>query len=191
MFSLELNTTQNGTGKLVIGAVDTLLEHPDTIKLPVIDDPKGKFTRMWTTPIKSLSVDPAIPPHEIPFPGDYMAVLDPGIFQTILPRGIGVEILKLLGAYRYQWINAIDCSLVRTLPDLLFTFGGNQTVSMTSKEYVLKIAVLEGVPAVCTIAIDDVGEYPDIPDNIVVLGSSFLRGFHSIWDWGNRTISCK
>jgi hypothetical protein len=65
MFSLELKSTQNGTGKLVIGAVDELRDHPDTIKLPVIDDPKGNFTGMWTTPIKSLSIQPAYPPHKM------------------------------------------------------------------------------------------------------------------------------
>jgi saccharopepsin len=190
MFSLELNRTQNGTSKLVIGAKDMALEHPDTIKLPIVDHPNVNFTGLWTTPIKSLSIQSASNPHqELPFPGEYTAMLDPGTFQTILPRNYGKELLKYLGAVTYQWINLIDCSIVPDLPDLLFTFGKGQTVRITSEEYVLRISISQFT--ICTIAIDDNSDHDDIPDDIVVLGSSFLRGFHSIWDWGNRTIGCR
>jgi hypothetical protein len=78
--------------------------------------------------------------------------------------------LKLLGVYRYQQINAIDCALVPTLPELLSTICGNQTVSITSADCVLEIVAFKGFPALCTIAIDDAGEYPHLSGNIEFLG---------------------
>jgi hypothetical protein len=191
MFSLELNTTHNGTGTLVIGAKDELLEKADTVKLPVVDDLERDIKDMWTTPIRSLSIQSdALPPNELPFPGNSMAVLDPGTFQIILPRQYGIDLLQLLGAQRFLWVNAVPCPLVNNLPDLLFTFNEGQRVRITPEEYVLRIVLGYGV-FLCTIAIDDAIEHPNLPDNTVVLGSSFLRGFHSIWDWGNRTIACE
>jgi hypothetical protein len=189
MFSLDLNTTENGAGKLIIGAEDKALEYPETIKLPIVNHLNINFTGLWTTSIKSLSIQVEPNWHKLPFPGEYTAVLDPGTFQTILPKNYGKEVVKFLGGFSYQWINYIQCSLVPDLPDLLFSFGEGQTVRITSEHYVIVISIAH--VKLCTIAIHDSGDYPELPDDIVILGSSFLRGFHSIWDWGNKTIGRK
>jgi saccharopepsin len=193
IFSLELNKTQNGTGKLIIGANDDLLHDKSTAKLPIVDYPDTILSGLWTTPIKSMTIQfESYPSIELPFPGNYTALFNPGSFRTTLPRTYGLEFLKLTPARRVQWINMVDCASLDTLPDLLFTFEHNQTVKITPQEYVLKMEILrEPHIELCTIAIDDTSEHEDLPDDVAVFGSSFLRAFHSIWDWENRTIGRK
>jgi len=187
MFSLELSKLNTSPGKLTIGAKDALLDHPNTIKLPMINHTNDFFANLWTTPIKSYST----PYREIQFPEQSLAVLDPGTFQTILPRRYGRPLLAQLGSIRYEWMNYIDCARVPDMPELVFTFGQGQTVKLTGADYVVKMGFDEYDLSVCTIAFDDAYYFPEIPDDTMILGSSFLRGFHSTWDWENRIVGCK
>jgi hypothetical protein len=184
MISLDLSRSHATSGNLVIGVKDQLMDHPNTVKLPIVEHPNTTFSGLWTTSIKSYTVKS----RNIQFPTYSHAVLDPGTFQTILPRGYGLPLLALLGAYRYLWINYIDCARVATLPDLVFTFKEGQTVKLTSEDYVVRMDFDGFDFTLCTIAFDDAKYFPEIPDDTMIMGSSFLRRFHSIWDWENKII---
>jgi hypothetical protein len=192
MFSLDLATTQNETGKLVVGAKDDRIDRDTTPKLPIVDPSNTRFAGLWTTPIKSISIHfKSEDPIQLPLPGNYSALLDPGSFRSSFPRGYGSLLLKLVGARRVQWINSIDCGPFETLPNITFTFEHNQTVEITPHAYALRMELAkEPYVELCTIAVDEGGEH-GTPKDMVVLGSSFLRVFTSIWDWENKVVGCK
>jgi hypothetical protein len=127
MFSLELNTTTNGTGMLVIGANDKLLDHPDTIKLPIVDDPNGRFSDWWTVSFKSVEIlSEDSPPMELPLIIDSIAVFDTSAYQIILPTKIAKAICKLIGVDDNDFpLHTVSCERMNTLPDLDFKFNGN------------------------------------------------------------------
>jgi hypothetical protein len=195
MFSLELNTIDGGTGRLVIGADDKLLDHPDTIKLPVVVSPDPEFRKdfgeLWTVSLKSVRIQSkTTPPIEMPLADDFIAMLEINTYITILPKRHAEEIWKAIGSVNPSPMPNISCDRVDDLPDLVFKFDGGQTVRLTAKEYVMRIIDDDLDRSICLIAILDNSDYGVSP-NVAILGTSFLRGFHSIWDWRNRTVSCK
>jgi Eukaryotic aspartyl protease len=196
-FSLDLTTnmnTRHRTGKLVIGARDESSLQAETKRISLTKSHHVNLTGSWTAKISSFGIK-----YEnedlitVPFPKTYLATFNPGIPWIILPRGYGTELHGYFGVIKSDWIRFISCDLIPELPDLLFTLGDGQTVRITSKEYVFRYDYEDVTPPehVCHVAIDDSSYHSEYPDNVVVLGSPFLRGFHSIWDWGSETISCK
>jgi hypothetical protein len=202
MFSLDLNlkmkdlsTETDTTGKLVIGANDKLYHHPDTKRISIVKSENLNLTGSWVASMDSLVVKfKELPLIKLPLPGKHFAVFNPAIASIILPRGYGNELLTAFEVITSGRINMIPCPQISELPDLLFTFGDGQTVKITSHEYVVTYEFnIDPRPPVqlCHVAIADSVDYPEYPDNVIVLGSPFLRGFHSIWDWGSQTIGCK
>ncbi|KAF2023365.1 hypothetical protein EK21DRAFT_81118, partial [Setomelanomma holmii] len=81
----------------------------------------------------------------------------------------------------------VDCDTRSALPDLVFTFGHGLNITLTGKDYLLDVYddIIERRKCVPTIL--DLGTTGN--DGIILLGTPFLTGLHSVFDADRKNIS--
>jgi hypothetical protein len=94
----------------------------------------------------------------------------------------------------------VDCDRVASLPILQIGLNG-QSITVSEKDYVFKWTTSEGRGACpvpieeCVLSIDSFpphgGHGDDFPEDLVILGTSFLKKVYSVYNWDEQTISCK
>jgi len=145
---------------------------------PIVDHSNDTFAYLWNTSIKFTLPDTKRSSSWARF--CYTRSWD---FQTIFARGYGLPLLALIGSYRYLRMNCVNYDLVPDLPELIFSFGKGQAVTLTYDDYAM-------IFSLCIIAFDNAKQFTEIPDHITTPRSSFLQDLHSKWSCGNRIVRC-
>jgi hypothetical protein len=108
----------------------------------------------------------------------HIAVFETDFPYIALPRGILIELNKYLG------INAsgiVDCKHRSKLPNLMVGLR-HAEFPLTHMEYIIDI----GEGRCMSAFVEKQGD-----EKLVMLGSAFLRGFYTIFDADDRTVSCE
>ena len=122
--------------------------------------------------------------------------------DAILPESV-IWLPKELVQTVYDTVNAtvhagdcfvpqVPCDEVSELPDLVLNFG-NQEIVLKGEDYIGKAfwPLCFGGPY-CTPMIGDNGALPGgVDDGTILLGAAFLKKVYSVFDWDDRTVSCK
>jgi hypothetical protein len=174
LFSLKLPPSVSEAGELLFGAWDDDLYTGELITLPL------------TWPWENLR---HLPGWSVPFTGIRMGSKMAGVnyhiavFETdfpyiAIPRGILIELNKYLGI---DASGMVDCKHRSKLPNLMVALRYGE-FPLTQMEYIIDI----GEGRCMSAFVEKQGD-----DKLVVLGSAFLRGFYTIFDADDRTVSCE
>jgi saccharopepsin len=124
------------------------------------------------------------------------AVLDSILLDKVawLPKTLFMTILHATNATVYFGdcpVVQFPCDKISELPDLVLNFG-NQEIVLKGEDYVGKSSLPQcsGGPY-CMPLIGDIGTLNGKEDGPIVLGSRFLKKVYSVFDWDDRTVSCK
>jgi saccharopepsin len=109
-----------------------------------------------------------------------------------LPNSIVNPLLVNLGFRIYEWMMPpyIMCDQREFMPDIHFELSG-VLLTLSPYDYTIEWPLQDGqnVPF-CISALTNFGAEHDT-DKEIILGSAFLRAFHSVFDLENRRIGCK
>ena len=112
------------------------------------------------------------------------------------PQKVGSELLKHINVTPSRCFGnfVVDCNSISELPDLTIGFTG-QKITLTGEDYISRITSPEGFcpdpVEECVLMIETLPPIPNIPNDTIVLGSTFLKKIYGIFDWDKRTISCR
>jgi hypothetical protein len=90
------------------------------------------------------------------------------------------------------YVPQVPCDKISELPDIVFDFDGQEIV-LQGEDYVGKAfwPLCFGGPY-CTPLIGDISALRgQVDDGTIVLGAQFLKKVYSVFDWDDRTVSCK
>ncbi|GAA5883276.1 hypothetical protein JCM3774_001745 [Rhodotorula dairenensis] len=107
------------------------------------------------------------------------AAIDTGTSLIALPTDISEMINKQIGAKKgYTGQYTVECSTVKSLPDLTLYFGG-KPYTLTAEDYILQ------VQNQCLSAFTGI----DIPGTpLWIIGDVFLRKFYTVYDKGRDAV---
>ncbi|CCD67829.1 Peptidase A1 domain-containing protein [Caenorhabditis elegans] len=168
------SSVHNGTvgGEITFGAIDT------THCQSQINYVRLAYDSLWSYSIDGFSF------------GNYSrnqtdtAIPDTTSSYTGVPNLVLAEIVIATGA-QYDWNHqayTLPCSSTATLPDLVFTIGGN-SYNVRAVEYVVNLNLPNGQ---CALSLFGTFSSPSGP--LWVFGDNFLRSYCHIFDFGNSRI---
>jgi saccharopepsin len=107
-----------------------------------------------------------------------------------LPQDIWRRLNTIIDPANIPWVvETIDCERRDLLPDLTFQLG-DHSFTITAYEYMLE--VLMGVYGWrCMNGIQPWDKQTEDEKDMIVLGSPFLRGFYSVFDFDQKHLGCK
>merc|ERR1711939_491398 len=107
------------------------------------------------------------------------AAIDTGTSLIALPTDVSEMINKQIGAKKgYTGQYTVECSTIKSLPDLTFYFGG-KPYTLTAEDYILQ------VQNQCLSAFTGI----DIPGTpLWIIGDVFLRKFYTVYDKGRDAV---
>ena len=112
-----------------------------------------------------------------------------------LPEELAETIMNTVNATvdnKDCYVPQVPCDKISELPDLVFDFG-SQEIVLKGEDYVGKAywPLCFGGPY-CTPLIGDIRALqPAVAEGTIVLGGQFLKKVYSVFDWDDRSVSCK
>jgi cathepsin D len=116
-----------------------------------------------------------------PKTGDLNAIIDTG---TSIMAGPKATVDKMLAAFGAGKEKQVNCSIVSSLPQFVFTFGSDKFV-LTGDDYVLKVD--EGKSSVCIVGLIGMDLPPSWGENYI-LGDSFIKTYYTHFDVANARV---
>ena len=190
IFSLKLPIRIDEEGEILFGARNPKLNSSALIDLPVVNGTRAPFSSSWNVPASKISF--ASPrPLEVTLPSNTIAVLDSGDPYLMLPDAMARNLTAAIGAIPGPaWFHHIPCERRQELPLLTFTLDGHD-FSISAFEYTLEINLPE-YPRMCITTFMSTEEFAFPRDlDLIVLGSPFLRGFYSVWNFEEGKVGRK
>lgn len=189
IFSLKLPTRLDEEGEILFGAVNSKLSNSDLIDLPVVKMTAPPFSSNWIVPASHISFASS-KPLEVTLPNKAIAALNSGSPYLMLPDALAQNLTAAIGAEAGPaWFHHIPCERRQELPLLTFTLDGHD-FSISAFEYTLKIDHPQ-FPKTCITTFMSTKDFA-LPDlDVIVLGSPFLRGFYSVWDFQEGKVGRK
>jgi saccharopepsin len=191
IFSLKLPLYEEDEGEILFGATNPNLHSSDFINLPVINTSAsyGQDHDSWTVSASHIHFDSPQPLQQA-LPANAYAVLDTSSPFLILPANLARNLTAAIGAMRGPyWFKHIPCERRQELPLLTFTLDGHD-FSISAFEYTLEME--ESLGTICLTTFIAAYEFALPRDwKGILLGHPFLKGFHSRWDFGGKSVGCK
>lgn len=192
VFSLKLPVGPDDEGEILFGAIPESIDASNLVTLPVINvTSPPDFSDAWTVSATHISFD-SPSPMNVSLGLASWALLDSSSPYLILPTGLARNLIQAIGARRGPyWFHNIPCERRQELPILTFGLGGHE-FGVSAFEYTLEVdGLFPHAGKMCVTTFMEAGEFfPDSWEG-VVLGSPFLRGFWSVWDFGEGNVSCE
>ncbi|KAH7080948.1 aspartic peptidase domain-containing protein [Paraphoma chrysanthemicola] len=196
IFSLTLPRTDDTLGQLVLGTLPANVVRDELVEVPLNDTRLGEGSELWdfyTSNGWQISVESIEMSQAASDTGEMVTLLDDQKIAVItssypyigLPREATAKANQLLGlAGRATWV---DCNTRSKLPDLVFTFRPGINITLIARDYLLEVYddIFERRKCVTTFL--NLGTTGD--DGIILLGTPFLTGLHSVFDADRRSIS--
>ena len=187
IFSLKLPTGLHEEGEILFGGMNSTLNSSTLINLPLVNVTQSHFSNRWT--VRASNISFASPrPLEFTLPTHGFAVLDSGDPYLIIPGALARNLTAAIGAKPGPaWFHNIPCERRQELPLLTFTLNGYE-FSISAFEYTLEIDPPH-VGKMCITTFMEADEFLFPKDwEGIVLGSPFLRGFYSVWDFEKGSV---
>ena len=190
IFSLKLPVGLHDEGEILFGATNPELYSSALIDLPIINVTKAPFSSLWTVPASHISY---ASPHPLNFtlPANGFAVLASAHPYLMLPTTLAKNLTAAVGATPGPaWFYNIPCGRRQELPSLTFTLDGHE-FSISAFDYTLE-ADLPNFGRMCIVSFMDASEFGFPRDwEGIMLGSPFLKGFYSVWDFESGKVGRK
>lgn len=201
IFSIAWPSGTQEEGSLIFGGYDEDLLDGGLTPLPLF--PEG--TTKWQVEIESVTIivdndsgGKEALLHE-PLPG-YAAMTISTMPFILFPEPVAESLLRQLVKWspsRCATFVVVDCDVVPSLPEIIIGLKG-QNVTLRGEDYVQRRAypmwfcdddnrTKDG----CVVMISGIFGPQDPLENTVILGTPFLKHFMGVWNWDDRTISCK
>lgn len=113
--------------------------------------------------------------------GNLLGIVDTGTSVIVGPTKVVENMTKAFGTGREKQVN---CSLVPTLPTLVFKIGGD-TYTLQGKDYILEVD--QGSKSTCIIGIIGLDLPPQLGEAFI-LGDSFIKTFYTHFDVANKRV---
>ena len=189
--SMLLPRDDDDLGDLMFGAVDEALYSGDLSTHPLYPPD----TTQWQIELNSahISNSGGAVIHNESFPG-YTARLHTAYPFIILPPTLGETIVNATGADCSDGCKGcvVPCNELHKLPHLTFNLGGHN-VTITGEDYAVKTDIrwpFCKYSVRCELVIGP-GSKDYLEPKTIELGSAFLRGLYSVFDYDARSIHCK
>jgi saccharopepsin len=186
--TLLLPPNYDDLGEIGFGGIEKEKIQGDLTWLPVEDLGWGVMEDQWTTSATDIFLETPSPHHfdlrSRERPGAALTTVTPFL---ILPEGIARTIHEAIGTdFDGSPIGVVPCEKRSELPDLTFTLSGHN-FTLSAFEYTKELG-----PAMhgCAPMFEDATEF-GIPNDAMVLGTPFFRGFYTALDFEERRIGCK
>jgi saccharopepsin len=182
MFALHLREPM----EISLGMLNRVLIHGDMIVVPLTNETGRDITGSWQTRIDSI----ALGNHsgvQFSLDGTTAAFSTRDTFIQ-LPDDIVWALLMELDFIMDEMSLPpyVPCGQRSSMPDIIFTLAG-QDLTLTPYDYTLEWIL----GSEWTYCVSAMVPSPIIGSKEVILGSSFLRPFYSVFDLDNKSIGCK
>ena len=196
VFSLRLARTDEERGELLFGNIDKSLYNGDLVTVPTLNATCGDNEGIavysssgWQIPVQSIALNAhsGSGPFHANLP-NYTAILSTSFPYIGLPPSLARQFTKHCGAD--VAMRSRSCEERKTLPDLTINLGPDgQKIVLTPWDYMFEVEdKIYGTR--CILPFDGL---PDMLDGFeyIMLGTAFLNGLYSVFDYDNQTISRK
>jgi len=166
-----LSDANGQDGEMLIGGID---ESKFTGDIQYTDLTSETY---WETKLDSMTISGSSVTTTI------KAILDTGTSLLAGPSADVKKIAETIGAKPFFLNKAeytIDCKKIPTLPDIVFTLGGNK-FTLTGKDYVINSG------PICLFAMSGI-DIPAPNGPLWILGDVFIRKYYTVFDWGNKKL---
>jgi saccharopepsin len=201
MFSISFPRNETETGNLTFGGVNENLFEGELISHPL----SLQNTTNWQIHIESVSLIKGFDEndHDEAWENSglgYTALMYTGYPGIILPYNLAESVIGKIHPNESDCTYApvVDCDRVASLPRLQIGLNGHN-VTISGEDYVYKWTTPDGACPIpieeCVLYIDSLpprgGRGDEFPEDLVILGTSFLKKVYSVYNWDEQTISCK
>jgi saccharopepsin len=201
MFSISFPRNENETGDLTFGGLNEDLFEGELISHPI----SLQNTTNWQIHIESVSLIKALDENDYDYAwgnsgSGYTALMDTNYPGIVLPFNLAQNVIGEIHPNRSDcsFAPVVDCNRVASLPSLQIGLNG-QNVTLAGEDYVFKWTTPDGtrcpIPIEeCVLFIDSLpppGGHNEFPEDLVILGTAFLKKVYSVYNWDEQTISCK
>lgn len=196
VFSLRLARTDEEKGELVFGSVDRDLHTGDLVSFPATNVTCGDNEAIavysssgWQIPVQSISLssNSSSGPLHASLP-NYTAILSTDFPHIGLSRGLAQQLTEHCGAA--VEMSALSCKERTLLPNLTVTLGPDRhEIVLTPWDYMFEVED-ETYGTRCVLPFVDLMEMLD-GFEYIILGTAFLSGLYSVFDYDNQIISCE
>ena len=205
IISLALGATVDGdrsfTGEIMFGGINGELYEGDLSWLPltnVTDPDNGQTDPLVNGPpllngtwqVEARAVTWGNSDDERRSLRGFTARIDSAIPIIYLPPEISEKLKSVIKPENIpQFMESVDCDHRSQLPHLTFDLGGHDFI-LTAYDYTLEMTLGDyGIR--CVYAIEPLPQMAVEAKDMIVLGSPFLRGFYSVFDYDRRELGCK
>ena len=196
VFSLRLARTDKEKGELVFGSVDKDLYTGDLVSFPATNvtceanEAIAAYSSSgWQIPVQSISLssDSSSGPLHASLP-NYTAILSTDFPYIGLPTALARQFTEYCGtATQYS---AFDCEDRISLPNLTVSLGPDgQELVLTPWDYMFEVED-KTYGTRCVLPFVELMEMLE-GFNYIMLGTAFLSGLYSVFDYDNQTVSRK
>lgn len=178
VFTFYLGKEDGEAGELTIGSVDSSKYSGNLVYVPLdIKNVNG----WWQFDLDNILV------NNQSITTVRSAVADSGTSLFVGPTKEVTALANLVGATPTINPNeySIDCTKINSLPDIVFSFGG-QDWTFTGKDYTIVVSA-DGEEE-CLFGFGGIDIPSDAGGPVWILGDTFLRKFYSVWDGANKRI---
>lgn len=195
-FSMRLSRNpEDGDGELVLGGVlDESFYTGDFVTIPMTDLPLPQVEDInpaylsgdkWKFNATSVQIGSSVEDRFI-FPSPTIAMLDVSFSWMMLPYSLAKTLNNFLEADTWGPFGWVDCAHRETWPNITFVLAGEE-FELTPWDYTLEQETSDEPNALyCMSAF--VGLLED-DDGLILLGSSFLKAWVSVWDLNGGGVS--
>jgi saccharopepsin len=201
MFSMSFPRNETETGDLTFGGLNEDLFEGELISHPL----SLQNTTNWQIHIESVSLIKGLDENDHDHAWEnsgsgYTALMYTSYPGIVLPFNLAQSVIGKIHPNRSDCTYApvVDCDRVASLPSLQIGLNG-QNVTLSGEDYVYKWITPDStrcpIPIEeCALIIDSFGPpggRDEFPEDLVILGTSFLKKVYSVYNWDEQTISCK
>jgi hypothetical protein len=169
--SFYLSSKDGADGEMTIGGIDKTKYTGELKYTPLTSE------TYWETKLDSFTINGASASSTT------KAILDTGTSLLAGPSADVKKIAASVGAKPF-FLNkneyTVDCSKVSSLPDLVFTMGGNN-FTLSGADYTIASG------PICLFAMTGI-DVPPPAGPLWILGDVFIRKYYTVFDWGNKQL---
>lgn len=196
MFSIVFPSEEREQGSLTFGGYDEDLLDGELISHPIYPE----NTTQWQFEIQSVSLkgsyngspERLLMHKKIPHTKAWLLSTQPLIgFGGSIPQELHHYISGVYdGCVIYP---SVSCDDLSSLPDIIIGLKG-QNITVRGQDYVSKVTLTENLPCPgfeegrerCYVMIPQLAE-----EDVVILGTPFLKRVMGVWNWDTQTVSCE
>lgn len=195
-FGLQLPRDENHIGDLTFGGYNGDLVDGEFVSHPLFPED----TTYWQIEAKSMAMTQKEHGKDVLLFNETLSNYTASIWSTypgiLLPYELAQRALWKIN-YRFSpctYQMAVDCDTVSSLPEIRFGFAG-QDIVLKGEDYTMEIyentrACVHPVHE-CWLMLESRPDRVEFPDDLIILGTSFLKNTYALFDWGKKSISCE